>query len=271
MSVNIAIQETHFRTRSPQTSKHFSQRLNGTASNSGLLCHSYQPAGNRFGTFQNCWPASQSLSTRVRTEIGTHFMRERGSLSLSPPCWHAGGLGEALLCTEKKRVNHVCMGLPTCLEVGDRGRKCRDLWCWLFWPHQHPCPTPTLLHHGVDQQQTEGESIMDVGGYKTQLRQTDIRPTYTNASHPSFPNTTTQTIWWFKCGLWRWWERKTFSCWKEDFCWTFRDFLMYPAAATSLALNPTSTWQNPWPQNDFFPPLCWKETWKLQELVTPKK
>lgn len=21
------------------------------------------------------------------------------------------------------------MGLPTCLEVGDRGRKCRDLWC----------------------------------------------------------------------------------------------------------------------------------------------
>lgn len=119
------------------------------------------------------------------------FARKRFCLSTAP-CWHAGG---RLLWTERKRVNHVCMGLPTRLEEGDSGRKCRDLCCPVAGccgPTSTPSPTPTLLRHGVDQQQTEGQSVMDVGGCKTQLRQTDMA-TYTNASHPSFPNTNTTT------------------------------------------------------------------------------
>lgn len=55
------------------------------------------------------------------------------------------------LWMERKRVNHACKRTGFPLEVGDRGRKCLDLWC----PVAGHCSPFTVA---VDQQ-TEGESV----------------------------------------------------------------------------------------------------------------
>lgn len=116
----------------------------------------------------------------------------------------------------------LVMGLLTRLEVRDRGRKCKDLWCHVAGccgPTSTPSPTATLLHHGVDQQQTEGESIMEVGAVKhgsdrrtclrTQRRPNPHLPTQTPLTCLPWAE---KTICWFKCGLGRWWEGKNFYC-----------------------------------------------------------
>lgn len=72
---------------------------------------------------------------RVKSERSyLRGVKEALFFPLQAVCWGGGRMEDWRVCarglwTERKRVNHACKRTGFPLEVGDRGRKCLDLWC----------------------------------------------------------------------------------------------------------------------------------------------